>query len=47
LISTVAIEAKKKSAHILDCLTRRELDYRKRREILPVAEDSLLDCHRK
>jgi len=47
LISTVAMEAKKKSVHILDCLARRGRDYPKRREILPVAEGSLLDCHRK
>lgn len=47
LVSTQKMEDKGKSGHVLDCLAARGLDYRSRHQIVTVAEDSLLDCHRK
>ncbi|MBC2713379.1 MAG: DUF1887 family protein [Desulfosarcina sp.] len=47
LVSTKKMEDKGKAGHILECLADRGLDYHNRHHILTVAEDSLLDCHRK
>ncbi|MBC2710645.1 MAG: DUF1887 family protein [Desulfosarcina sp.] len=47
LVSTLGMEAKGKSGHILDCLACKGLDYRNRYQVLTVVENSLIDCHRK
>lgn len=47
MISTVKMEAKGKSCHILECLAARGLDFSNRHHVLTVSEDSITDCHRK
>jgi hypothetical protein len=46
-ISTAEMEKRNKTAHILSALAGRGGDYGARHSLVTVAEDSLIDCHRK